>query len=401
MAKTESNAEFIEDGGPILDGPQYAEDAIAEEFNSSEEQDKWKIIVTRWTGKIDDQPEVFRCTPDDFPIIDRLRNECGAGKYRATIWKNSRLYRRIQYQIEIPQGAAAPAAVKSELGSLAQVLSDSMKEQRAFMERFMDKLSAGGGKGFSDKVTETMLLALIEKAFNPPAREPESSLADKAFEFVKLGMEAADRFAQNGGGGPTSWLDLARDALKTIGPALSNLDMSQLRLAPPQQPAPQGITQGPRVEPSREMNGASEAATARPTNGAVKTQDQNAAEFARYWKMQLDYLVTRAKIYLSSKRQLGDPRYYADWVLDNIDEPVLRPLMAQPNTLEILISICPDVAPYGEWFQTLIVEVRAALAEIEHERLDDEVAHVETRDTVGQQGEHVPGPTDSNVDGAT
>ena len=49
----------------------------------------------------------------------------------------------------------------------------------------------------------------------------------------------------------------------------------------------------------------------------------------------------------------ADPALYADLILDNMDESMVREFVARPDTLQLLTTYNPKVAQFVPWFKEL------------------------------------------------
>jgi hypothetical protein len=143
----------------------------------------------------------------------------------------------------------------------------------------------------------------------------------------------------------STWVDLLRDALKELGPALA-----QMALIPQQQP---GISaRAPVVHPP--VNGGAVAAS--PAQ-SLPPGGSDVPDLMQLLASQLPQLVGRAA-------NDSDPELYANLIIDNIPPEIdLSPLVAfleRPDWFGELQRIEPHIGPYRGWFDSL----RAALLEL-------------------------------------
>ena len=77
---------------------------------------------------------------------------------------------------------------------------------------------------------------------------------------------------------------------------------------------------------------------------------------AMFIKKYVGMLVERAE-------RGSDPDLYADFVLDNVPENVIKEHLANENIIEELSKIDPRVAQHAEWFNSLRDSLVSALTE--------------------------------------
>jgi hypothetical protein len=326
------------------------EDKIKAEFNQSTDATEWKIVVSRFEGVGKQEPECFICTPNDFPITGRLREEHGAGKFRVRVYKDGKQIHFFQYAIEAARTNAA-TAVKSELSTMAAAFQASMDRQSALIERLMERIGSQRQGGAQQGTMLEMVQALVAmKDLTAPPPAPENTSRDTLLEVFKLGLEASG----NGGGSSESsgMMGFAERLLSSpiVQKIVESATAAMPAPRPNQVPAPQRLA-GPT------------AGTEGDATGAVQTDEQRAAQIQAFMRQQILYLLGRAAQWRTSGMQKSHPDLYAEWVLDNIPMELLQPILNSPNAIQLLQGFVPEVENFVDWFVALIESIRQGLTE--------------------------------------
>jgi hypothetical protein len=375
---------LLTDGNEPDDG--MVEDQIRAEFNKSDDQAAWRIKVSRFLGNGKQEPECFECTPADFPITERIREDHGAGQYRVRVWKDGKLHKYFQYSIEAAKRPAVDMVVKNELGTLAASFQAAFDRQTQMIERLLDKLSTQRGPGNdankAPTITELVSAMVSMKEFIAPKQD--RSGPSELLQIFKLGLEAGS------GGTPiaegTGILgSLERILSSPLVQKIAEGAMSAMPapVAPGTQPPPAPRVAGP--------TGNGGAARAEPqATVAAPTQEQQVQIFMR---QQLLYLLGRAHQYTASNKTKSHPDLYAEWVVDNIPIEILGPIVASPNALQMLTAFVPEVTSFSDWFSQLLESVRIELTG-DGEEGDNGASLANGQDDASS---HVSGATESGV----
>lgn len=351
-AKTDDSEPILllsDDGSP---GEDAIEDQIRAEFNQASDAVQWRIKVSRFVAHGKQESECFECTPSDFPITDRLREDHGGGMYRVRVWKDGKLFKFFQYNIEAAKRPPVDALVKTELGTLSQTFQAAFDRQTQMIERLLDKLSNRGndGGGKQPTITELMAAMVSMKEFIAPKERGNSP--SELIQIFKLGIEA-------GGGAPVAEGTGILGSLERIlsSPIIQKIAEGAMTAMPapavPGTPTAAHVAAVPRVE-------------GRPNGGAVRveptaTTPSQEQQIQVFMRTQVLYLLGRAHQWKTSQQSKSHPDLYAEWVVDNIPIEILRPLVEAPNALELLAQFVPEVAGFADWFAQLLESVRAEL----------------------------------------
>lgn len=335
------------------------EQKVRQEFNGRDSDDVYEVRVSRFIGFGKKEPQVFECTPDDFPITQRLREQHGSGDYRVRVWKNGRIAKSFQYSIEAAKVTPVDS-LKGELSTLAQVFAAQTDKQNAMFERLLEKITtannANQNQGKSSSVTELVqALGTLDTIRNRGSNrdnggdEKEDSL-ERLLGIIKLVREL-DGGDRGGSSGPRSWGDIVIELAKS--PLAQRLGEIATTSAPPARPALAGPTAA--------------APTTSSSSGPTVVHEPNAAsqedQVRAFMFNQVAYLVGRAHAWKTSGMKRAEPELYADWVLDNIPVELLVPLAQTPDLVGELAKYVPEVGAHADWFSALFGFVREALTE--------------------------------------
>jgi hypothetical protein len=303
-------------------------------------------------------------SPDDLDnIIERVRAECGAGKYRVRVYKNKRIATQFDFAIWAPARAAVPAASAQDT-AVASMLEAVMKQNAELLQRLTTG-AAGAvtvapqtAVGLQDRIKETVEIVTALKALMPPPPPPMDFAT--LLPTIKSGLDFFRELVPPGGGGgdDNSLTGLLREGFKMAAPVLAQY--AQGALPAPQSP-PSMIDQPPP-----------HAVEHRPP----PPQNPAAAMLAQ----PLAYLVSRAA-------KGSEAEFYAEWALDNLPDAIdARQFVGTPpeQLLPFIFEIEPHAAQHREWFAALIAEMKAIVENPEPETDEHDLSGKSAAtDTVG------------------
>ena len=327
-----------------------------------------------------DQAEMaflFKGTPAELPIMERLRDEYDGGKFHIQIYRNKKRYKRLQVNVEVPKKVAVAALVKNDL---AEVFKEMGRQQQENFNMLKDTVLQMVGKPStsapSQIETMTLMIGLMKsmKDFASP-QIPQAPAFDpeKMFDMFLKGMEMG---RESGGGGETGLMDIAKELIKS--PLLGQLAHAatttqqlppNMRLA---KPAAVALTDNPVKEPVRST----------PNPQAPKGDNVNNPVLKHY----LNMLIQKAE-------KDSDPVLYAEFILDNVPQSMVEENIMREDLIEYLSSIDSRVSSHKEWFMELsdhIISVLTSPDELE----EDEG----TIDNPGESTPDVSGTPDNSTD---
>jgi uncharacterized protein with GYD domain len=287
--------------------------------------------------------------------LERIAQEFGIGRYRV---KGSRPNGTIAGQrtvsiAAVPKSLVTVAAVPSSaptggVQDFISLMEAKDKERSANMLQWAAILGP---------IATAMLPALFGQK-GPTLQDLTATLVNmkqlnggsesqltKIEELAKL-VEVVQGIGGDGGGGKSTWADIVRDGIKTVGDVLPAL-ASRIpgMLPPPPHASPPMVPRG--TLPSSAPPDARSAQSPQPKAETPMLQ------LLGWLKEQLSALAHQASLN-------KDPQLYADVVLDNlpqVDPKMLRDMLGKPDWWATLCQFSPNVQPYPQWF----AECREAL----------------------------------------
>lgn len=307
---------------------------VTSEFGKDENEVNFKIKLHRVLEKKGEREWLFDIVPSELPVMDRIRDEYGGGKYEASLYKNGRLFRKFHWSIASPRTNYIPPNKNNTL-DMASVMNAMLAQQKEqfnqFKELMLQVARPAQTSTFNpmDMMTGLMAAMVQMKAFLSPPSNNSGDGAEKYISALTKGIELAKDL---GGGGDkeTNLLDVIRDLVKS--PVFEKVieSSSSVVASVPQIPVNQPI----KIPQSENIN--------QPGN----VNDMNFIE-KKFIEPQLNNLVKLAK---SGK----NPELYAEVLLDNlppqINEEIINKYLTNENIIEDLSKINPEVKNHSEWF---------------------------------------------------
>lgn len=291
---------------------------IKSEFDADENDVTFFIKVYRVEPKTGKSSWLFNCQPEELPIMEKLRDSYGTGIYQVRVYKNQKLNRRFNYQIEAPKMVEKPVNQSGELAAVLKAMNDSQQRQFEQMKELMLQV-AGANKpvaqNFDPFQMMTGMVAMLSQLKNLVPTTPQ---VDQTSLILK-GMEIMKDFSA---GGETTMMDVLRDLLKSpllekaiesTAVAIENTPQIPANKTAPQINAPQ-TNQGAKMNPV--------------ITGYVNTLVKKAAGGS-------------------------NPELYAEFILDNVPENMVRQYIVRDDLMEFITKINPEAAKYPEWFAEL------------------------------------------------
>lgn len=288
--------------------------------------------------------------------LDRIATEWGIGKYKVRGTRsNGQFAGQSTITIaEAPKGletkpapvtGAAPNSMQDYIALMeakdAQ-RSTNLKEWAAILAPLFAPIIANFTTNKGPTLVEMTQTLTNLKALNGGANESQLS---KIEELAKL-VEVVQGIGGGGGQGST-WADIARDAIKTVGDAVPMIAARIPGLGgPPPSSGAVPMLAAP-IQPQ------AQAPAARPSPQPAPPKGTPMMQLLGWLKEQCAGLAHQASLN-------KDPELYADVVLDNlpeVDPTMLRNMLGADDWWATLCQFSPNVQPYPQWF----AECRAAL----------------------------------------
>lgn len=342
--------------------------AIFEQFGGGDNDINFKINIYRVEENKGELSYCFSCVPSELPILDRIREEYGAGKYETRVYQQGGPGRRTKLikrtKLNIAKQIAVVKRTDSGGQDLAAVIAAMMESQKrqfeqlqAMMQRQPAPVESANPFGLFKEMAAAM--AAFREMMPAPAN-PFENLST----ILELVRDAKDGDREKG------IFDVVQSVAEKAMPVI--LDLAKSRTVPAYQPAAPAAPGAPAAPDAAQLSGP-------PT-----PQQGDEMNASLMFKMQLNMLVGQA-------RANSDPSLYAEMILDNVPEDQVNVLLNSPDLKRTLTEINPGVAETWPWFERMIAEIRALLTE------DGDGDHTSGNETVtGQDGDAT-----ATADGAT
>lgn len=318
--------------------------SIFSEVGSDKNDVNFHFQVWRVVKDQADMNFLFKGTPADLPLMERLRDEYDGGKFHIQIYKNKKRFRRLTVSIEAPKKNVAQI-VKNDMAELVREMG---KQQQTNFNMLKDTMLQMVGKPSTPQLSEvdmmTSMMKLMEsmKGFVTPTAQPTSSFdPEKMFDMFLKGMEMG---RESNSGGETGLMDIAKELIKS--PLLGSLAQAASAPAPRPRIAPVAANPTlPRPPSSADAIPVSPPSTASPPGDTMQPQ---------VIKHYLNLLVQKAE-------KDSDPVLYAEFILDSVPQNIIEKNILREDFIEYASSIDPRVKQYSEWFIELRDHIHGVL----------------------------------------
>lgn len=310
---------------------------------------------------------LFKCTPSEFSladVLDKLRDEYDGGSFRIIIFANGQRVKNQLVEVEAPKKSAfdfmrknEPIAVAPPQNDLAHALlqiqeamrnqSDSMRDmmltqQQENTKMLLQVLAAKDNHAAPQQTSLAEMLQLLTVAQSIGGGKSDSISPDKMLEMFFEGMKQG---REMGGGGESE--NVLTTAIKAFGPTIAEITSKMAQ----QQPQPQSMQQ------RRELPGPTPI---RPESQVTNIEDRPAPEAPDPTAALQPYIA----MLVNAAQVDGDPEVYANLLLDQIPEQVLREYLESDINYQMLLGYFPpESATCFPWFDSLRALVLEFLAQ--------------------------------------
>lgn len=343
--------------------------SITSEFDADANDVVIFMKVYRVQEKSGKSAWLFNCQPEELPIMEKLRDSYGTGIYQVRVYKNKKLYRRFNYQIEAPkpgQPLVPPPAPTTDLASLIAAMNAQADRNFIQMKEILLQ-SNSHGNGGGTPVNWTAIIAAIPAGITAI----RALMPDNTATLLKF-MEIAGNFSGNGK--ETNMWDIAKEALGAL-PHLAEMAKSQQSLVPVPAPVPARV---PIRAPA-------------PTGSPQPSAENNQA-------MQFEAIKNQVNMLVNAALRGSDPGTYADLIIDNVPPEMIKQYLTQDTLLSDLAKINPRVTECETWFVQLKMELLEILGESVPDNLTPTGADTDTNSNASGQS-HPAGSPDGNSPG--
>lgn len=316
--------------------------AIFSEIGSDKNEVNYYFQVWRIIKDQADMAFLFKGSPSDLPIMERLRDEYDGGKFHIQIYRNKKRYKRLQVTVEASKKAAVAQLVKNDM---AELMKEMGRQQQENFNMLKDTVLQMVGKPTTpqpsqiEMMTGMMMMFKSMKDFvSPQIQQAPAFNPEKMFDMFLKGME----MGRDSGGSETGLMDIAKELIKS--PLLGSLAHAVQN--PPQLPPPKPQVSIPAINP-----------TVQPAKGPVMLKEG-------LIKHYLNMLVGKAE-------KDSDPILYAEFILDNVPQSMVEENIARDDLIEYASSIDPRVKQHEKWFIELRDHIIAVLTAPDDEEEND------------------------------
>jgi hypothetical protein len=327
---------------PIAQNERVALDALLAELSGVS---NCRVTVYRANRNMP-QAYMFACSPEAFSLDD-LRDKFNGGEFRAYISRDGKPWKNIKLTVE-PKAPAATEPPPSTL-DLAMLIRESFTQQAEMLRESLRAAVPPPANPFTGLNLPELITAISSAIVAlrpppspiPPPPPPQPAIESKAIDMLLKGVELARELQSNGE--EPGLMALARDFIRS--PLLqAAVQATQTQSAAPMQPMPRISTPAP--------------APSKPAP-AVTTSTQLASSNEGEMVNLQPYLVMLAR----KAAEGSDPTLYADLILDNVPEELLRTLLTRPpDAVSALVADYPPLAAHRDWMAQVIAVLQESLA---------------------------------------
>lgn len=308
---------------------------IFSELGSSKDDINFTLSIWRVMPNKAEMAFLFKCTPAELPIMERLRDEYEGGQFHVQVYKNKKRFKRFTVHVEPPKRNTVKE-VKSEMAEMIKAVADQQERQfNMLRETMMQMVGKPSTPAPSQIETMTVMMGLMKsmKDFAAPAQPVNTVSPDKMIDILMKGMELG---RDSGGGSETNFLDIVKEALKS--PLLLSAASGAMS----------SIPSLPQVKASPQLNS--------PGSNPVNKPVQSEAPKMNMLEHNLNMLISKAE-------KDSDPVLYAEFILDNVPEEIINQYILRDDLIEELVKINPKVANHKEWFLALRNHIQGVLTD--------------------------------------
>lgn len=364
---TDDNADMRDEYDKIFDD-------VLREFNANDET---QSIVIKLFKVVRDPALKGKFTVPwimDFDHSDKdairtyARDKHGSGRYRIMVFVNGKAKAQKDFDVLADERPAPSVAVADgetkQLAAIVDRLFNRLDDvEKRLIERPpvqpMDPMDM-----FSKMATAVGALM----GARPPAPVGPDPLAmlESVTKVAGLLVDARG----NGGAAETNIYDLAKGAIEAVGPQLAQAMAQRPALAAPvpqfqQQPQARPMMRGQRQPMMRQQpqeQNIVDRINAQPFNGTTQEQPvaQTAPSASAFEVGDEAQGVLRMLVRQASRHTIddGSPQYYAEYVFDNLPEPMIDYILDTPNVLDQLGNAFPGIVQFRPWFAALVDAMR-------------------------------------------
>ena len=322
----------FDDVSKLMADREKEEAEIAAEFTQDHDATKWKVKVCKIDDKTKDWEDCFYCTPEDFPILERLRKEHGPGVYRALVYRNGKIHRNMKYRV-------APKVQPPENSFQGSPISDIAKLIERQNEQIANIMQRGNPAPVAapDPVAQmgAMMTVMLQMKELMPAPAPATGVKD----FIEL-LSVAKELSGDGGNGK-GVMDVLAELVKS---PIAGEIADQFRAQRQSAPVDGGTIRARQIPPAQIVRQA-------PPTQLLANLDQPT----------LAMLKSRVDFWIAKAAKNSDPGLYAEVLLDDFSPEMVAGLVAHPELWPSIVALNPLAGQYQQWFAEFFEAVNQLL----------------------------------------
>jgi len=366
VAPDAEEVEFSEIPGHFDDVSDLEDDiddqlrSITSEFGGEAGEVEFKLHVKRILKGKGEKAHLFVCLSTELPILDRLRDDYGGGRFEVWVNRNGRRFKRYVVIVEAPKEKILSMAnndnatmIMEGFGKLGELIAGQQNQAPPAF----DPVSM---------MSQMMSQMMVMKEFlggSSPAALPVPAAVDP-LAIVERVMAIQNTLGGAGSGEGATMADVMVELTRTFGPPIADLSM--------------------RAQAEHEKGAVGASAGVSPGMGGVRggasaetgADDASLSVEDKKMRSQLMFLVSFAKKNL-------DPAPYAQMVVDHSgDVRALVDFVSDAAAIDKMILLCPAVEGYRDWF----VELGECILELTGAELTESDESTNTVDNVSESG---------------
>jgi hypothetical protein len=275
-------------------------------------------------------------------LRERIAAECGPGRYRCRVQKDSKPFKQYDLVIMLPLAQRRAAALPAAQAPAAQApapASDISPAVLRILENQNRMIEAIANRPAGPTMTDILSQMKMMKELMPEAPAPMAGfeMFTKALDLARNILGDRPSGGKETGAGV---LDLARDLIPKLPEILNAARPLQGQPAP----APAAMLANPQPVPQQ------------PHQPAPLMQAP-AGEATPQQKMEQ---ANKLKAYLLDAAAKGtDPAMCVDFAMENMPPELDQALLEAENPLDLVMQVIPEAVPYRAWFSRLLDELFA------------------------------------------
>lgn len=305
-------------------------DEYAELFAGLGETEGEKVLLYRIAPGSQKQGLLCRLEPGT--SVEDIPPRFGGGDYiikrllGGRIMKSARLFIEGEPRIEQPkldtsQSQAQHQAPQFDVGQLIAGMQESNKQLLAGLVQVLRPAE-------NSKMDMLKEMAMYKELFAPQQPQQQFNPVDMMLKGAELVRDLAPRSP-----GESTGTDVLLEAIKSFAPMITQVVAQG---TPPARPVP-----------AKQAQLADATKSAQPQTAAQHSTEEGIDVFKHYLAMLVGFA-----------KAGRDPMTYAEVVADQLSDEQILEIINNPNIMDDMIALNPEVATYRPWFETVLAELK-------------------------------------------